>query len=106
MGDRQHIAAGGGLEGLEPSPKIARIWTPQRWLGCVGHHLIGFGGVVSVDHDPVHVVALDQRGPLVADKSGKGPRVVVLLGCIDRILPGSFVWGRVGSVVDTFRNLP
>jgi hypothetical protein len=46
----------------------------------------------------VHVVALDQRGPLEPDQGGKPPRIVKRLGIIDDSLPQILVGFGAGRI--------
>ena len=87
MRDGQHAAAGLVLVGGHPLPEVARIVAAERRIGRVGLDAQGLVAAVAVDHVAMQVVALVERGPLVADESGEAAGIVSLLGGLDDCLP-------------------
>ncbi len=97
MRQGQHIAAGALLVGGHPLPQVPRIRTAVRRGHGERLHLARLGLAIAVNDDTVHVVALDQRGPFIADEGGKLAGVIMVLGRLDDAVPGCLVRLRAGQ---------
>ena len=61
---------------------------------CVGLCLTRVALAIAIDDDAVHVVASDEGGPLVADKSREPAGLAISLGGVDDRVPGALVGFR------------
>jgi hypothetical protein len=105
VGDGEHPPGGLLLVRLHPLPEIARVVAAQGLEGGVGLHEARLETAVPKDHHPVQVVAGGVRRPLVADEGGELIGLVVLLGGVDRQLPGRAVGGFSGQRRQRFGEL-
>ena len=103
--DRQHLAARLLLVGFHPFPQIARIGAARRVVD-EGLDLPRLVAVVAEQDVAVHVRAVDQRGPLVADESRELARIVGFLRGLDDAKPGRGVARRPGVVHDLLGEFP
>ena len=60
--------------------------------------------VVAEDDVAMQVVALAERGPLVADEGGEAARLVVVLGGGDGLLPRAAIGARAGGILQRLRE--
>lgn len=61
---------------------------------------------VTIDDDAVHVVAANERRPLVTDEGRESAWVIVGLRGSDRFSPSGFVGSGIGRVHERFRKPP
>ena len=87
MREGEHAAAGFLFVGVHPFPEVHGIGAAERRGAGHGLDLAGAVGVVAEDDVAMEVVALVERGPLVADEGGEAARLVVVLGGVDGLLP-------------------
>ena len=98
VGDRQHFTVGFFRIIGQVFPQIPGIRAAHGRLRGVWHHLPCTRRAVTHDHHAVHVVALDQGGPLKADKSCKAARIVEGLRIINDFFPQVLVEFRARRI--------
>ena len=101
--DGEHAAAGFLFVGVHPFPQVDGIGAAQRRDAGERLDLAGAVAVVAEDDVAMQVVALVERGPLVADEGGEAARLVVVLGGGDGLLPraaiGACVPGNIHQLL-------
>ena len=99
VGDRQYLAAGLVLIGLQNLPEIFRRGAARGRISRERLGLARLVGAVTIDDHTMQVVARRHlRGPLVADERRELAGLVILLGRVERDLPRRPVGLRAGEI--------
>ena len=85
--DGQDFAAGLFLVVGQILPKITRVGAALRRCHRVGNHLPCPHWPITHDDNTMHIVALDERGPLETNESRETSRIVERLCILDDFFP-------------------